>query len=118
MSLKHPKMNMNTLIIIRINIAMLILKYQFGYPNISLLSSSSSSINNNINIENIINKNNMMMMNASVASYPPDLHAGSLSHSQESSSQTIKFDEFRGNNNNRKKNKKIIDDGIIYSLTC
>jgi hypothetical protein len=79
MSLKHPKMNMNTLIIIRINNAMLILKYQFGYPNISLLSSSSS-INNNINIENIINKNNMMMMNASVASYPPDLHAGSSSH--------------------------------------
>jgi hypothetical protein len=25
-------------------------------------------------------KNNMMMMNASVASYPPDLHAGSSSH--------------------------------------
>jgi hypothetical protein len=55
---------MNTTII-RINKAMPILKSKFGYPNISLLSSSLSSINNNINIENVINKNNMMIMNAS-----------------------------------------------------
>jgi hypothetical protein len=56
-------------IIIRINKMMPIFKYQFGYPNVSLLSSSSSLIiNNNINIKNVINQNNiMMMMNASVA---------------------------------------------------
>jgi hypothetical protein len=106
---------MNT-IIIRINKAMPILKSQFGYPNISLLSSSSSSINNNINIENTINQNNMMMMvtmNASAASYHPDLHAGSSSHSQEPTSQTVNVDEFGSrNNNNRKKkgNEKNIDD--------
>jgi hypothetical protein len=104
---------MNT-IIIRINKAMPILKSQFDYPNISLLSSSSSSIINNITIENSINQNNMMMtMNASAASYHRDLHAGSSSHSQEPTSQTVNVDEFgRRNNNNRKKkgNKKNIDD--------
>jgi hypothetical protein len=67
-------MNLNT-IIIRINKAIPILKSQFGYPGISILSSLSSSINNSINIKNVINKNNMMMMNASAASFHTDLHA-------------------------------------------
>ncbi|WJX51093.1 hypothetical protein P8452_37320 [Trifolium repens] len=55
----------------------------------------------------------MMTMNASAASYHRDLHAGSSSHSQEPTSQTVNVDEFgRRNNNNRKKkgNKKNIDD--------
>jgi hypothetical protein len=66
---------MNT-IIIKINKTMPILKSQFDYPNISLLLSSSSLINNYINIENVINKNNMimMMMSASAASYHHDIH--------------------------------------------
>jgi hypothetical protein len=51
---------MNTTII-RINKAMPI---KFGYPNISLLSS--------IYIENVINKNHMMMIIASAASYHLD----------------------------------------------
>jgi hypothetical protein len=100
------------IIIIRINKAMPILKSQFDYPNISLLSSSS--INNNITIENSINQNNMMMtMNSSAASYHHDLHAGSSSYSQEPTSQTLNVDEFGSkNNNNRKKkgNEKNIDD--------
>jgi hypothetical protein len=103
---------MNT-IIITINKAMSILKSQISYPNISLLSSSSSSIN--INIENVINQNNMMMMmmKGSAASCHLDLHVGSSSYSQEPPSQTVNVDEFGSrNNNNRKKkgNKKNIDD--------
>ncbi|MCI05592.1 hypothetical protein A2U01_0026645, partial [Trifolium medium] len=36
----------------------------------------------------------MMMMNVSVASYHPDLQAGSSSHSEEPPSQTVNVDEF------------------------
>jgi Na+/citrate or Na+/malate symporter len=99
-------MNLNT-IIIRINKAIPILKSQFGYPDISILSTLSSSINNSINIENVINKNNMMMMmNAFAAFYHPDLHAGSSSHSQEPPSQTINVDVFGSRNNNNRKKKR------------
>jgi hypothetical protein len=104
---------MNTLIIIRINKAMPILKSQFGYPNISLLSSSSSSIYNHINIENVMNKNNLMMMNASAASYHLDLYASSSSHSKEPPSQMVNIDVFESRNKNTRKkngNKKNIDE--------
>jgi hypothetical protein len=80
---------------------------KFGYPNISLLSSSSSSINNNINIENVINENNTMMMNASAASYHLDHYVNSSSHSKEPPSQTVNVDVFGSRNKkNTKKNGK------------
>jgi hypothetical protein len=107
-------MTMNTLIIMRINNAMPILKYEFGYPNISLLSSLPSSIYNNINIENVMNKNNtMMMMNASATSYHLDLYASSSSHSKEPPSQMVNIDVFESRNKNTRKkngNKKNIDE--------
>jgi hypothetical protein len=91
-------MNMNTIIIIRIKKAMPILKSQFGYPNTSLLSSLSSSIYNNIYIENVLNKNNMMMMNASAASHHLDLYVSSSSHSKEPPSQIVNVDVFGSRN--------------------
>ena len=60
-----------------------------------------------------MNKNNMMMMNASAASYHLDLYASSSSHSKEPPSQMVNIDVFGSRNkNNRKKNgnKKNIDE--------
>jgi hypothetical protein len=72
-----------------------ILEYQFSHAIYLYYyhHPSLSSINNIINIENVINKNNMMIMNVSAASYHPDIHAGSSSHSQEPPSQMINVDE-------------------------
>jgi hypothetical protein len=60
-----------------------------------------------------MNKNNMMMMNASAASHHLDLYVSSSSHSKEPLSQTVNVDVFGSRNKkNRKKNgkKKNIDE--------